>query len=315
MKTPQSVAVIGSGAVGSYYGGRLSEAGQDVRFLMRRDYQAVRQNGLRVNSPDGDYFLASPNVYQDSREIGQVDWVICALKTTSISAARELIRPCLGKETRILALMNGLGIEEQLADWFGAERIFGGLAFTCINRGQPGLVHHLAYGPLTVGHFRNSSTELKRAEDLWSGSRVKIIPAPSLLRARWEKLCWNIPFNGLAVTAGGITTDRIVGDPDLRTAATTLMQEVILAGNADLAHHVEPDRIDAAAVIDRMLKLTDTMGVYRPSTMIDFVEGKPMEIEAIFGEPLRRARSLGVSVPQLALITALLRTLNRRQDK
>ena len=133
------------------------------------------------------------------------------------------------------------------------------------------------------------------------------------MRSRWEKLCWNIPFNGLAVTAGGITTDCIVGNPDLRNIARAVMGEIIEAGNADLTAHSENVRIDHDDVVKRMFYLTDTMGVYKPSTMIDFVEGKTMEIEAIFGEPLRRARSLRVPTPQLALLTALLRALNRKR--
>ncbi len=222
------------------------------------------------------------------------------------------MRPCVSAKTRILVLMNGLGLEERFAEWFGPERVFGGLAFTCINRGEPGYVHHLAYGPVTLGHFRNDSNELKAAVSLWTPSKVQVTALLSLLRARWEKLCWNIPFNGLAVAAGGITTDRIVGDPGLRNTAQTLIEEVMEAGNRDLAAHSEDSRIDRTSVIERMFELTDTMGVYRPSTVIDFVDGKVMEIEAIFSEPLSRAQSLGIATPQLTLLTALLRALNAR---
>ncbi len=304
------VAVIGAGAVGGYYGGRLAEAGHDVRFLMRRDYHAVRTSGLKVTSPDGDFTLTTPKVTLRSDEIGPVEWVICALKATSIEDARELMQPCMATNTRILVLMNGLGLEEQFAGWFGPERIFGGLAFTCINRGEPGHIHHLAYGPVTIGHFQNVPEELESAVALWAGSKVRVAVASSLRCARWEKLCWNIPFNGLAVAAGGITTERIVGDTGLRKTARSLMEEVIAAGNADLAAHYEAARIDQAGIVERMFNLTDTMGDYRPSTMIDFVEGRPMEVEAIFAEPLRRAQSLGVATPQLSLITALLRVIN-----
>lgn len=311
-KQRHTVAVIGSGAVGSYYGGRLAEAGNEVHFLMRRDYQAVRVGGLKVTSPDGDFSLSNPIIIQNNEEISPVDWVICALKATSINEARELVRRCVSTNTRILVLMNGLGLEERFAEWFGSARIFGGLAFTCINRGEPGYVHHLAYGPVTLAHFLNDRDELEAAVSLWESSKVKVTASPSLLRARWEKLCWNIPFNGLAVAAGGITTDRIVGDPNLRYIARTLMEEVIEVGNRDLVAHSEDFLIDSQNIIQRMFALTDTMGVYRPSTMIDFVDGKIMEIEAIFGEPLRRAQSLGVSAPQLGLLTALLLALNRK---
>jgi 2-dehydropantoate 2-reductase len=305
-----SIAVIGAGAIGSYYGARLAESRHNVRFLMRRDYQAVRDGGLKVTSPDGDFTLNNPTITLSSEEIGPVDWVVCALKATSIEEAYDLVRPCVSTNTRILVLMNGLGLEERFAEWFGPGRVFGGLAFTCINRGEPGYVHHLAYGPVTLGHFQNDRNELETAVSLWTPTKVQVTASPSLLRARWEKLCWNIPFNGLAVAAGGITSDRIVGDSSLRNMARTLMEEVIEAGNGDLAAHSEDARIDRTSIIERMFELTDTMGVYRPSTMIDFVEGKAMEIEAMFGEPLRRAQSLGIATPQLALLTALLRALN-----
>jgi 2-dehydropantoate 2-reductase len=309
----QIVAIIGSGAIGSYYGGRLAEAGYDVRFLMRRDYKAVRGRGLRVTSPDGDFTITNPTIATNSHEIGPVDWVICALKTTAIEEAQELVRPCVSTNTRIVVLMNGLGIEERFAEWFTPERVFGGLAFIGVNRGEPGYVHHLEYGLLTLGHFHNDRNELDAAVSLWAPSKVKVTASPSLLRTRWEKLCWNIPFNGLAVAAGGITVDRIMGDPGLRSIARTLTEELIEAGNGDLASHSEDSRIDRTSV-EGTFALTDTLGTYRPSTMIDFLEGKVMEIEAIFGEPLRRAQLLGIATPQLALLTALLRALNRQRQ-
>ncbi|MDP2328532.1 MAG: 2-dehydropantoate 2-reductase [Dehalococcoidia bacterium] len=303
------VAVIGAGAVGAYYGARLAQAGHEVHFLLRRDYDAVAAHGLDVRSKDGDFRLDAPHIHRNSAEIGPVDWVICALKATAIEAARDLIAPCLGPETRVLALMNGLGIEEQMAGWFGRARIFGGLAFTCINRGEPGVIHHIDYGALAIGHLDDDPGEVAPACALWGGSKVTVSPAPTLLEARWRKLCWNIPFNGLAVTAGGVTTDVIMHDPDLRAAAERSMREVVAAGNADLEAHHAPIRLPVD-IVEQMMATTDAMAVYRPSTMIDFVDGQPLEVEAIFGEPLRRARSLGVPVPSLELLTALMRTLD-----
>lgn len=306
------VAVIGSGAVGCYYGARLAEAGHEVHFLMRRDYDAVVARGLQVISKDGDLYLDRPNVARAASEIGVVDWVVCALKATAIEEARALVAPCIGPTTRILVLMNGLGLEERFAAWFGAVRVFGGLAFTCINRGEPGVVHHIDYGPVTVGHLLDDPSELDTGLALWAGAKVQTVRAPSLLAGRWTKLCWNVPFNGLAVTAGGITTDRILADPALRQAATALILEVAAAGNADLAAHGSEARLDGAATARNMVAATDAMAAYRPSTMIDFVEGNPMEVDAIFGEPLRRAVSLGVATPLLSLVTGQMRALNRR---
>lgn len=309
----KTVAVIGSGAVGSYYGARLAEAGHDVHFLMRRDYHAVSISGLNITSPDGDIRLSHPKIARSSNEIGPVDWVICALKATSLLEAKNLLAPCVTEHTRILVLMNGFGLEDRFAAWFEAAKIFGGLAFTCINRGRPGYVHHLGYGRVTIGHYLNDRNELANALSLWKETRVDVVTAPSLLKARWEKLCWNIPFSGLCVAAGGITTDKILADADLSNSARILMEEVVRAGNADLRSHGENVSIDGPTMIENMFKMTSTMGDYRPSTMIDFVEGRAMEIEAIFGEPLKRARTLKIDVPYLSLLTAILRSLNRER--
>ena len=305
-----SVAVIGAGAVGSYYGARLAQAGHDVRFLLRRDYDAVAEHGLRIESHHGDFALDHPTIARDPAEIGPVDWILCGLKTTSFDEAPGLIRPCLGPETRVLAIVNGLGIEERLAAALGTERIFGGLAFTCINRGEPGVVHHYEYGQVSIAHLGDDPAELDRALALWKDATVEVSTAPSVLRARWEKLCWNVPFNGLTVAAGAVTTEAIVTDPALRAEARALMEEVVAAGNADLASRESAERIDGEAVITRMFALTDVMGPYRPSTLIDFVEGRAIEVDAIFAEPARRARALGVPTPRLDQLTALLARLD-----
>lgn len=305
------VAVIGAGAVGCYYGARLAEAGHEVHFLMRRDYAAVAARGLHIQSVDGDLTLDRPHIARSSAEIGPVDWVICALKATAIEETRELVAPCMGDGTRVLLIMNGLGLEERFAEWFGGHRVFGGLAFTCINRGEPGTVHHIDYGPVTIAHFQDDPGEIATAMALWAGAKVQTLSAACLLAARWGKLAWNIPFNGLTVTAGGVTTDRVLGMPGLREAAHAVMREVIAAGNADLEAHGLAIRLDAETIVTDLIGRTDVMAAYRPSTMVDFVEGLPMEVDAMFAEPLRRARSLGLATPYLALITAQMQSLDR----
>ncbi len=306
------VAVIGAGAVGCYYGARLAEAGHDVHFLLRSTYDAVERGGLHVESIDGDIHLKRPSIARTAAEIGPADWVVCALKATAMDDARELIAPCVGPQTSILALMNGLGIEDQFAQWFPETPIFAGLGFTCINRGADGRIHHIDYGPVTVAHLGDEPAEVERAFALWADAKVEVPTAPSLLAARWQKLCWNVPFNGLTVTGGGITTDIVMDDPELRGAAEGLMRELCAAGNVDLEAHGSDARLDADAVVESMMTRTEAMAAYRPSTMIDFVEGREMEVDAIFEAPLRRASELSVPTPLLAMITGQMRILGRR---
>ena len=220
------IAVIGSGAVGLLYGARLAKAGHDVRFLMRRDLEAVRRGGLTVESCDGNFRLEQVRAFGDSREIGPVDLVICALKTTSLGDAERLIRPCVGPATEILCLMNGFNIEPRFGEWFGPERVLGGLAFVCSNRGEPGVLRHLAYGRLVFGHLLDDRAKAERVAALFAEAGFETRVAPSLLAARYEKLFWNVPFNTICVSAGAITTQEIMQDDGLRAMAEVLMREV-----------------------------------------------------------------------------------------
>ncbi len=301
------IAVIGAGAVGSFYGARLARAGHDVTFLMRRDMEAVRRRGLTVRSCDGDFHVDARAV-GDPAEIGVVDLVICALKTTSLDAAERLIRPCVGTETRILALMNGLGVEERFAEWFSPRRVYGGLAFVCLNRGEPGVVHHMGYGRVAIGHFEDDRAKAEAIAEVFASAGLETSVAPSLRQARWEKLMWNIPFNTLAITAGGVPTDRILADAGLAQLARMLMIETADAGDADGC------RIDRDALIGKMMSNTATMGPYRPSMLTDYENRQPLEVDAILGEPLRRAAARDVAVPTLAVqrhLVAFLDRLNR----
>lgn len=306
-----TVAVIGAGAVGGYYGARLAQAGHDVRFLLRRDLEAVRANGLQVYSTDGDFHLDNVGAFGTPEEIGRVDWVICSLKATALEAARDLVAPCLGPETRVVALMNGLGIESRFSEWFGAECVFGGMAFVCINRGEPGVIHHLEYGRVSIGHALDNPAENDRLRDLLESGHIETAVAPNLRYARWEKLCWNIPFNGLSVAGGGIGTQTILGDPELRATAERAMREVVAAGNADLAAINSDARLDAEEVVQRMFALTGTMGDYRTSMVIDYVQGNELEVETILGNPVRRARELSVSVPTIETLYAVVANAGR----
>jgi len=308
------IAVVGAGAVGSYYGARLQRAGHDVRFLVRRDLAAVQARGLDIRSVDGDFTLPPGGVHAVATPagLGQPDWLICALKTTALGSARSLLGPAVGSQTRVVALMNGLNVEEQLARWFGPERVFGAMAFVCINRGEPGVVHHLRYGRLSIGHACDDPDEAARLHDLLAGAGLDVVTSPNLRYARWEKLCWNVPFNGLSVAAGGVGTESILADPPLRALAERAMREVVLAGNADLAARGSSARLPGDETVARLFALTETMGDYATSMALDYLHGRPLEVEAILGEPVRAAAALGVTVPTMDALYALVRAAGLR---
>ncbi len=136
------IAVVGCGAVGSYYGARLAHAGHEVHFLLRSDYDLVRRQGVLIRSPQGD-FRVRPRSARAPEEIGPAELVLVGLKTTANDQFARLFPPLAGPATAILTLQNGLGNEDQLARLFPPEQIMGGLCFVCLNRIEPGLIRHL----------------------------------------------------------------------------------------------------------------------------------------------------------------------------
>lgn len=296
------IAIIGTGAVGAYYGGRLAQHGHDVHFLLRGDYQAVKQNGWNIRSCDGDFVLPATNVnaYNDLAKMPEADLVIVTLKTTANDQFEALITPVLKRDTTILTIQNGLGNEERLADLFGAERIVGGMAFVCINRIEPGLVDHIAEGTITLGEFRSAAGErVGRIAEMLRTSKIPCRVIDDLRYGRWEKLVWNVPFNGLSAALNQ-TTDLLLALPAGEALVRSLMEEVIAAARST---GVELPRSLIQAKIDQ----TRGMGAYKTSMHLDFLSGRPMEIEAIFGYPMRSAQAAGKPVARLESLYRMLK--------
>ena len=296
------IAVVGAGALGLYYGAMLQRAGNEVHFLLRRDYDAIRQNGLTVTSPNGDFHLAEVKGYRDTSEIGPVDLVLVGLKTFANHRLIELVSPLMTCDACVLTLQNGLGNEELLAEAFGAERVLGGIAFLCSNRGEPGTVHHMGQGRIRLGELSGGLSQ--RAENLaalFNDAGVPCEAVADLRRARWEKLVWNIPFNGLCALTGKNVTE-LLDHPATRGEVVAIMGEVIAAGNAQGL----TCPIDAESFIEKMISATETMDGYQPSMMIDRLEGRPLELEAIYGIPLARADERGAPMVRVGLLHALL---------
>ncbi|MFT3783042.1 MAG: 2-dehydropantoate 2-reductase [Nibricoccus sp.] len=301
------IAVIGPGAIGSYYGCRLAAAGEDVRFLMRSDFEAVRRSGrMVVRLPETEVVVAPPSVYSSPEGIGPCDLVIIALKTTANGVFEKLLRPLLKEKTALLTLQNGLGSDEQLAALFGAERVMGGLCFICVNRTAPGEILCIEPGSVSFGEFgRPAGERVKNVAGMFTRAGVKCAVGDNLAELRWKKLVWNVPFNGLAIAAGGITTDKILASPELEQQVRALMLEVIEAAGK-LGFSVPP------ALIEKQIASTRPMGAYRPSSLIDYLDGREVEVESIWGEPVRRAREVGAAVPRMELLYALLKNLTAR---
>ncbi|HZP60346.1 MAG TPA: 2-dehydropantoate 2-reductase [Opitutaceae bacterium] len=301
------IAIVGSGAIGLYYGTKLALAGGDVRFLMRSDLAAVRARGsIRLCVGRSTTELHPAAVFGAADEIGSVDLVIVTLKTTANGEFPRLLPPLLGPQTAILTLQNGLGSDEQLGALFGAERVMGGLAFIATNRTGPGEVVCYHPGSVALGELGRPATERTRAlAAQFEAAGVKTGVTENLNEARWRKLIWNIPFNGLAV-AHRCATDTLCAGPALAAEVKALMREVQAAA-ARLGFIIHDE------FLREQFDVTPSLGAYQPSSLVDHLAGREVEVEAIWGEPLRRARAAGAATPRLEKLYGELKRLTAQR--
>jgi len=319
------IAVAGCGAIGSYYGAMLCRAGQETHFLLRSDYDVVRQKGVAIRSFKGDFHV-QPRCARTPEEIGTSDLVLIGLKTTANDQFSKLLTPLVGAHTAVVTLQNGLGNTEQLARLFSPEQILGGLCFVCLNRLEPGLIRHMEYGKIVLGEFRRpAESRTRRLAALFQDAGVSCNVTDNLAHAQWEKLVWNIPFNGLGVAGAAgydalinpqspaihrrsagpcLPTDKLLADPRWEKLLRELMMEVLAAAGA-LGFEIP------VSFAEEQIEHTRVMGAYKASTVLDYELGRPLELESLFLEPLRRAQKAGVAAPRLAAVCRVLQQLNQ----
>lgn len=295
------IAVVGAGAVGLYYGARLQKSGEDVHYLLRGDYEAIQRHGIRIRARDSHFQLSEVKGYLNPVDIGEVDLVIVAVKAASNEFLPKLLFPLLAPYTAILSLQNGLGNIEFLRKQFPANRLFCGACYICLNRVEPGVVENYHLGSIVVSQEGGTDTVLlKTVADMLNRARLNCRISQDIDLMRWEKLLWNVPFNGLSIVAGQVTTDVILADDGLKRLARGLMEELLAAAFA-LGMDIDP------RLVDRQFEITKSMGEYRPSSLVDFLAGRKVEVEAIWGEPLRQALETGQDMPKLETLYRLLR--------
>ncbi|MBP5170922.1 MAG: 2-dehydropantoate 2-reductase [Bacteroidales bacterium] len=299
-------AVIGTGGIGGYYGGRLALCGQEVHFLLRSDYETVKREGLQVDSVNGDFHLFPVHAYADTRDMPPCDVVLVCMKTTGNDRLGEMLPPLLHQGSLVVLIQNGLNMEQELSAALPGVAIAAATAFICTFKVGAGHIRHAAYGDLSLAPFQAEAAALLPAliEDLrQAGIGVHDEPDAHLLR--WKKLVWNIPYNGLTVALDA-TTAELTFQKDSRRLVVGLMQEVVAAAACCGAEI--PD-----SFIDRMIALTEEMTPYAPSMKLDYDAGRPMEIRTMYLLPIEEARRAGFEMKQVQMLADLLLFMQERR--
>lgn len=296
-----SFAIVGCGALGGLYGAYLHQAGNPVHFLLHSDFTFVQRHGLKVESIWGDLHLNDIPTYNNSTDMPQVDVVCVCWKSTENHLLETVVKPLLHEHTIILFLQNGIGVEEETQAIFPKHRIAGGLAFLCSNKVGPGHIHHLDYGRVLIG-AHSPGLDVHPIVELFKQAKIPCDYSDNLERARWQKLVWNIPYNGLCAILD-LDTSILMADEECVQVQRDIMAEVCAAAKArgcDLGN----------SLIDKMINNTINMKPYMPSMQLDRQNERPMEITYMYERPLAMGKAAGVAMPLVHMLATQLRLLN-----
>lgn len=308
------IGIIGTGAIGGFYGLMLARAGFDVHFLLRSEFAAVSERGLQLNSAvHGALSLAPVQAYSAADDMPPCDWLLVGAKTTGIAELAPAIIRAAAPGAKVLLLQNGLDVEDGLREQLpGSLHLLGGLCFICVHRSAPGVIEHQALGAVNLGyHSGPASGEaalrqaiVEEGAALFCQAGLESQAMPDLQQARWQKLVWNVPYNGLSVLLGASTTP-LMADEASRELIQALMAEVVQGARA-CGHAI------ADGYAEHLFKITEKMPDYWPSMYHDFALKRPLELTAIYARPLAAAKACGVVLPRIEALYQALVFIDRR---
>lgn len=286
------IAVVGAGGVGGYFGGRLAQAGHDVTFIARGEHlKAMMQEGLRVESINGDFAVSPVQATDDPAGIGPVDLVILGVKAWQISDTAARLGPLLGPDTLVLPLQNGLEASAQLAEVLGAAPVLGGLCAIYSFITAPGCIRHIGIDPsVTFGALQSSQAgRLDEVQAALQRAGITATLAPDVRAPLWEKflvLRWGVVGAVSRVPAGVLR--RL---PPAREMIDQAGREVLdVAKTQGIA--LPADALQRSSALLDSLPAGATTSLQR-----DVMEGRPSELDAQAGALVRLGEQAGVATP------------------
>jgi 2-dehydropantoate 2-reductase len=299
------VAIVGSGAVGGYYGAKLARAGQRVSFLARGAHlQALRERGLQIRSPLGD-FTVHGEAEQDSSRIGPVDVVLYSVKAYDNGTALPLLDSLVGEKTVVLTLQNGVDSADEIAARIGADKVIAGPTYIATAVTAPGVIEQtgthrrIVFGEI-FGNPPRLSDRVLALRDAMANADIQAEAVADARTAMWEKFSYLAPFAGFS-GASRLPLGPIWGDQFTRAQLQAAVAEVIAVARA------EGVDIPADMEVRTRTFVEGLPGTMRASLLIDLSQGKRIEVEALQGSVVRRGQRAGVPTPIMATLYAVLK--------
>lgn len=298
------VVVVGAGAVGGYYGAKLSMAGHEVYFVARGEHLAsIKRDGLVVESFNGDFTVRPSGASEHFEPLGGVDLVLVCVKRGDTADALGAIAGQVENETVVISLQNGLDADKEMAAVVEPSRIVGGIAFIGSAVSAPGRIRHTARGVVTIGEADGSQSERAlKIQKTFEDAGIPCAVSPDIVGAKWDKLMWNVGFNGVCALTRG-TVHKVLDHAPTADLARSLMEELV--GVADeLGINVN------RSLVDKYIVNTRKGGDVTPSTLQDVMHGKRTEIKYMNGKVCEEGRKTGYPTPYNDAVFALVSALD-----
>ncbi|HJV79358.1 ketopantoate reductase family protein [Noviherbaspirillum sp.] len=287
------IAIMGSGGVGGYFGARLALGGADVTFIARGAHlAAMRQNGLRVESPLGDLHVANPQVTDAPATIGPVDLVLFSVKLWDTEVAARAVAPLIGPDTGVISFQNGVHKDEVLRRVLGERAVMGGVSYIAATIGEPGLIRHAGkLQKLVFGEYDGQhSSRAKAFLDACLSSGIEAELNADIRRAIWEKFVFLVGLSGTTTTIRK-SIGPIRSHPQTRALLLDAMREVVAVGRAQGVALAE----DFA---DNRLAFCDSLPAEMTSSMHhDLERGNRLEVQWLSGDVAERGRAMQIPTP------------------
>jgi 2-dehydropantoate 2-reductase len=299
------IAVMGTGAVGGYFGAKLAAARNELVFIARGEYLAVlRRDGLRIQSANGNLHIKDALFTSDPAEFGQADLVLFCVKSYDSEVAAAALAPLIGADTSIVSLQNGVDNPEKIARLWGARRTFAGVVYIGAQIAGPGVIVHSAGGKIVFGQSGgDNSAAAKLIERTLSAAGINCAISEQIETVQWTKLLWNAPFCAISSLAHA-DTKQILESDTLTKLAVECMTEVQAAARTrgiDLPRNL----------FDETIAFSAGLGHFKPSMLQDLEAGKPLEYEAFNGIVAKLLQQAGKAAPVNQCFYALLEQLDK----
>lgn len=300
------IAVMGTGAVGGYFGARLAAASHEVVFIARGAHlNAMRREGLAIESFQGNRRIRDALFTDDPTGVGAVDLILFCVKSYDTESAAKALAPMIRQETLILSLQNGIDNADKIAQLWGESRTLAGVVYVGAQLSRPGTIKHSAGGRIVFGELNGQvHATTKTIERVLSSAQIPCETSTNIRQVQWRKLLWNAPFCAISCLTR-TTVKEIIESDSLTKLAVDCMAEVREAAKTQSVD-LEP------GLVDETLNFSKSLGDFKPSMLQDLEAGKPLEYEAFNGIVVHLLQQAAQTAPTNRVFYAALKYLDKR---